>query len=87
MVLHTFGRDLKQNPHIHCLISEGGYNDDGFYVYAKPNRCDPQNVIKYTGRYLGRSVIATSRIDKYDGELVTFYYSIKTKKNSSSDFV
>ncbi|MFR8618354.1 MAG: transposase [Anaerostipes hadrus] len=24
MVLHTFGRDLKWNPHIHCLISEGG---------------------------------------------------------------
>ena len=30
MVLHTFGRDLKWNPHIHCLISEGGYSDDGF---------------------------------------------------------
>lgn len=23
-VLHTFGRDLKWNPHIHALISEGG---------------------------------------------------------------
>lgn len=23
-VLHTFGRDLKWNPHIHTLISEGG---------------------------------------------------------------
>jgi hypothetical protein len=23
-VLHTFGRDLKFNPHIHILISEGG---------------------------------------------------------------
>ena len=91
MVLHTFGRDLKWNPHIHCLISEGGYSDDGFwrpvkyfdytylrnafrtallnemesqigpsfkkvkgkcysehkqgfYVYAKPNLCDPQTV-------------------------------------------
>ena len=122
MVLHTFGRDLKWNPHIHCLISEGGYSDDGFwrhvkyfnytylrnafrtallnelesclgssfkkvkskcysdhkhgfYVYAKPNKCDPQNVIKYIGRYLGRPVIATSRIDKYDGELVTFHYN------------
>ena len=101
MVLHTFGRDLKWNPHIHCLISEGGYSDDafwrnvshfnytflrnafrtallkemllrigpsfkkvsarcylehehGFYVYAKPNRCDPKIVTKYIGRYLGR---------------------------------
>lgn len=99
MVLHTFGRDLKWNPHIHCLISEGGYSDDGFwrpvhhfnytylrnafrtalldemgrrlgssfkkvksqcytnhkegfYVYAKPNKCDPETVLKYIGRYL-----------------------------------
>ena len=122
MVLHTFGRDLKWNPHIHCLISEGGYSDDsfwrhvkhfdytflrnafrtallnemeskigssfkktkakcyrehqqGFYVYAKPNLCDPKTVVKYIGRYLGRPVIATSRIDKYDGEMVTFHYN------------
>ena len=122
MTLHTFGRDLKWNPHIHCLISEGGYSDDGvwrnvkhfdytflrnafrtallnemeskigssfkkvkakcyrehqqgFYVYAKPNLCDPRIVVKYIGRYLGRPVIATSRIDKYDGEMVTFHYN------------
>ncbi|MEI3302868.1 MAG: transposase [Lachnospiraceae bacterium] len=122
MVLHTFGRDLKWNPHIHCLISEGGYSDDGFwrnvkhfdytflrnafrtallnemeskigssfkkvkakcyrehqqgfYVYAKPNLCDPRIVVKYIGRYLGRPVIAPSRIDKYDGEMVTFHYN------------
>ena len=122
MVLHTFGRDLKWNPHIHCLISEGGFSDDGFwrninyfnytflrnafrtvlldllehklgpsfkpvkalcytehkqgfYVYAKPNKCDPKTVIKYIGRYLGRPVIATSRIDHYDGKLVTFHYN------------
>ena len=122
MVLHTFGRELKWNPHIHCLISEGGYSDngfwrnvhhfnyaflrnsfrtallneleakigpsfkkqkarcykehkDGFYVYAKPNKCDPSTVLKYIGRYLGRPVIATSRIDSYDGDFVTFHYN------------
>ena len=122
LVLHTFGRDLKWNPHIHCLLSEGGYSDDGFwryvhhfnynylrnafrtvllnemerkigpsfkkvkslcykehkhgfYVYAKPNDCDPETVAKYIGRYLGRPVIATSRIDHYDGDSVTFHYN------------
>ena len=35
MVLHTFGRDLRWNPHIHCLISEGGFSDDGFWRYVK----------------------------------------------------
>ncbi|MCB6723821.1 MAG: transposase [Blautia sp.] len=104
MVLHTFGRYLKWNPHIHCLISEGEFSDngvwrtvnyfdytflryafrtallnemesligtsfkkvksrcyrehkDGFYVYAKPNGCDPKTAIKYIGRYLGRPVM------------------------------
>ena len=47
----------------------------GFYVYAKPNKCDPKQVTKYIGRYLGRPVIATSRIDKYDGDNVTFHYN------------
>lgn len=121
-VLHTFGRDLKWNPHIHALISEGGagnitpwrpvkhfdYNflrnafrkvllerltsrigpafrkvknemytkhADGFYVRAKPNLCTPDITIKYISRYLGRPVIATSRINTYDGENVTFHYT------------
>ncbi len=121
-VLHTFGRDLKWNPHIHALISEGGagnltvwrpvkhfdyrflrnsfrkvlldllhqrigksfykvkcemYNkfSEGFYVRAKPNACTPDITIKYISRYLGRPPIATSRIDNYDGESVTFHYT------------
>ncbi len=121
-VLHTFGRPLEWNPHIHCLISEGGFSDDGFwrvvkhfsytllrksfqtallnemekligpsfkktkamiyrkdkdgfYVYAKPTLCDPNTVVKYIGRYLGRPVIALKRIDSYDGESVTFHYN------------
>ena len=120
-VLNTFGRDLKWNPHIHALISEGGAgkftpwrpithfdfdflrlafrkvllhklasklgdsfkklknqlykdNPDGFYVRAKPNLCSPDTTIKYISRYLGRPVIATSRIDAYDGDSVTFHY-------------
>jgi hypothetical protein len=121
-VLHTFGRPLEWNPHIHCLISEGGLSDagfwrtvkhfnytllrksfqtalldeleshigpsfkqtkaliyrkdkNGFYVYAKPNLCDTDTVIKYISRYLGRPVIALKRIDSYDGENVTFHYN------------
>ena len=121
-VLHTFGRPLEWNPHIHCILSEGGFSDNaiwrpvkhfnytylrnafqtallnemeqhigpsfkkikayiyhkdknGFYVYAKPNLCDPNTVIKYIGRYLGRPVIALKRIDSYDGENVTFHYN------------
>ena len=121
-VLHTFGRSLQWNPHIHYLVSEGGSGNsfawrkvnhfnykllrdsfctallnemqshigpsfkpvkariyrehkNGFYVYAKPSQCDPKTISQYIGRYLGRPVIATKRIDKYDGEMVTFHYN------------
>jgi len=121
-VLHTFGRPLEWNPHIHCLITEGGFSDNsfwrtvkhfnytllrksfqtallnelerrigpsfkktkariylkdknGFYVYAKPNLCNTDTVIKYISRYLGRPVIALSRIDSYDRKSVTFHYN------------
>ena len=129
-VLHTFGRPLEWNPHIHCLLSEGGFSDDGFwrvvkhfnynylrmafqtallnemekrigpsfkktkaaiylkdkngfYVYAKPNLCDSDTVVNYISRYLGRPVIATSRIDSYDGTNVTFHYN----KHEDNSFV
>lgn len=120
-VLHTFGRDLKWNPHIHALISEGGAGnftpwrvvkhfdyeflrrafqkvllqhlsmrlgssfkkikydiyrntENGFYVRANPSLCNPSATIKYICRYLGRPAIASSRIDYYDGQSVTFHY-------------
>ncbi|MDY5252548.1 MAG: transposase [Erysipelotrichaceae bacterium] len=31
MSLHTFGRSLCWNPHIHCLLTEGGMDQDGKY--------------------------------------------------------
>ncbi len=121
-VLHSFGRSLQWNPHIHCLISEGdtgnitpwrpfkhfnytqlrnafqtallnemehhigssfkriksfiyAHCSNGFYVRAKANKCDPKVITKYIGRYLGRPVIATKRIDAYDGTNVTFHYN------------
>ena len=34
-VLHSFGRPLEWNPHIHCLLTEGGFSDDGFWRVVK----------------------------------------------------
>lgn len=121
-VLHTFGRGLKWNPHIHMLITEGASgnttvwrpfihfpfvmlrkrwqttllflleqrlgkdkfrriknqlykaNKDGFYVYAKSNMAKTKDVVNYVVRYIGRPVMAQSRIINYDGNLVTFWY-------------
>lgn len=33
LVLHTFGRDLKWNPHIHVLLTEGGLTNQGTYKH------------------------------------------------------
>lgn len=58
-------------------IKASMYKDhkQGFYVFAKKQKCNPSAVTKYIGRYLGRPVIATKRIDKYDGDFVTFHYN------------
>lgn len=122
-VIHTFGSDLKWNPHVHALVTEGAINKNinwwksvdyipyqylkkswqrvllniikkhfncyetrqlisrmykeypnGFYVNAKRRLSDTRQAVKYIGRYLARAAIAEYRIEKYDGEQVTFWY-------------
>jgi hypothetical protein len=31
-VVHPFGKDLKFNPHVHCIVTEGGFTKDGRFV-------------------------------------------------------
>jgi hypothetical protein len=31
-VLHTYGRDMKWNPHLHALVTEGGFKSNGEWV-------------------------------------------------------
>lgn len=31
LTLHTFGRPLNWNPHVHCLLTEGGMDDESNY--------------------------------------------------------
>lgn len=31
-VLHTYGRDMKWNPHVHALVTEGGFKQNGEWV-------------------------------------------------------
>lgn len=126
--LHTFGRPLNFNPHIHVIIAEGlidknhnfkKYNyfnydalskrfmkilldkmetyfgkkyfketknkmylkyKNGFYVNNKLEDDgykfnSIEELIRYVTRYCSRPVIAESRILKYDGENVTWFYS------------
>lgn len=126
--LHTFGRDLKWNPHIHMIITEGALDcngkwksirffpytmlrrrfmttllfnmksaldpdsfslsdfkaltnrlyktkDNGFYVNAPPAKLGSTDaIVNYVIRYIGRPVMAQSRIISYDGSNVTYWY-------------
>jgi len=121
-VIHTFGRDLKWNPHVHVMMTLGAIGKSGkwkkinympykmlrlrwgtvllnnlekeigkkkmkalknvmykrygkgFYVYAKGEMKNAKEAAKYIGRYMGRPAIAESRIIKYDGQKVSFWY-------------
>jgi hypothetical protein len=68
MVLHTFGRDLKWNPHIHCLISEGGYSDDSFWKQV--------NHFSYT--YL-RNAFRTALLNEMESRIGPSFKKIKAK--------
>lgn len=126
--LHTFGRDLKWNPHIHMIITEGAldcndqwksinffpytmlrkrwmttllfnikknlnpdifdlnefkqlvnklYSDksNGFYVHAPGTELGSTDaIVNYVTRYIGRPVMAQSRITNYDGTYVSYWY-------------
>lgn len=119
-VVHPFGKDIEFKPHVHNVVTEGGFNRNGkyikigeyipyklfhllwqanilnaleeylpkeeidslfrkyplgFYVYVKPERIQSgKRLIEYLGRYLRHPAIANSRIDKYNGEVVRFFY-------------
>ena len=68
MVLHTFGRDLKWNPHIHCLISEAGHSDDGFWR--------PVHHFNYT--YL-RNAFRTALLDEMERKLGSSFKKVKSQ--------
>lgn len=126
--LHTFGRDLKWNPHIHMIVTEGALDcngiwkhiaffpyimlrkrwmtsllsnmkhsldpdifdihdfkalvnrlyiekDNGFYVHAPgTDLASTDAIVNYVTRYIGRPVMAQSRITDYDGSFVSYWY-------------
>jgi hypothetical protein len=126
VVLHPFGRNLGFNPHLHLLITEGGFDSskkfihkkyipfkalrrtwqyrvltnlkaalpktkenaklidrlfkdypEGFYVFApKESRITSRHKIsRYVARYVRHPAIANSRICRYNGKEVTFWYA------------
>jgi hypothetical protein len=65
-VLHTWTRELEAHPHIHCVVSAGGLNDDR-WIHARRNYLFPVKVMAklFRGKLLAAIDEARSR-----GELV-----------------
>lgn len=92
MTLHTFGRDLKWNPHIHCLVCEEGYDtyknktkSFSFMSYHKLRKTWMYQVLDILGPKLGKDFDDIKQ-DLYriceDGFYV---YAKKREKQDDSD--
>jgi len=54
MVLHTWGQNLDQHIHVHCLISGGGLEKNGQWARCKKNFLFPVHALSkvFRGKYL-----------------------------------
>ena len=60
--LHTFGRDLKWNVHVHLSVTRGGLaNDNQHWKILFFSKNHHRN-IKYLGRYLKRPALSMCRL-------------------------
>lgn len=56
-VLHTWTRDLRFHPHVHCVVSGGGLSPDGTeWIAARPDFLFPVRVLGalFRGKFLAR---------------------------------
>jgi len=54
LALHTWGRNLSEHPHIHCLITHGGLDSTGKWVSPKRGVMFPVKVMRrlFRGKFL-----------------------------------
>ncbi|MFY0665799.1 MAG: IS91 family transposase [Natronospirillum sp.] len=54
LALHTWGRNLSLHPHIHCLISHGGWSTEGLWREPKRKVMFPAKVMRrlFRGKFL-----------------------------------
>jgi len=63
MALHTWGRTLNRHPHVHCLISAGGLDEQGGWRECRRNYLVPVRALQalFRGKLLHRLRTALSR--------------------------
>ena len=85
LVLHTFGRDLKFNPHIHCLITEGASSNikncptDDIWInfthfnYEAFRKSFQYSLLKYMKKYL-KETLSPKEFTEFQ-QIVDFLYA------------
>ena len=76
-VLHPFGKDLVFKPHVHCIVTEGGYTKDGEFVqlgqyihYNSFHKKWQYNLLKALRKYLPHVIIDSCFKQYKDGFVV-----------------
>ena len=89
-VVHTFGRDLGFNPHVHVLMTEGGLNDDGnwinvnFLSYSKLRKQWQYHLLIQLRKHLPETKGVSGLIDKLFVKYPNgFYVNAETKMDDA----
>ena len=88
-VLHPFGKDLKLNPHVHVLVTEGGLNRKGewvpvtYFEYSALRRIWQYQLLKAVKRRLPQSSENSCLIDRLFGEHREGFYVFAKRRVTS----
>ncbi len=91
--IHTFGRDLKWNPHIHMLISEGGsgtfcpWRKFDYFPYIMLRKKWQTTLLSNLERCLGKDNFRLMKNFLYQNNPDGFYVYAKPNLSSSYDVV
>ncbi|HEX7506737.1 MAG TPA: IS91 family transposase [Polyangia bacterium] len=69
-VLHTWTRDLRFHPHVHCIVTAGGLDDDGHWVPARSRFLFPVKAMSkvFRGKFLeGLTMLHANQSLAYEG--------------------
>ncbi|MDI6884688.1 MAG: transposase [Hadesarchaea archaeon] len=66
-VLHTYGRDMKWNPHVHALVTEGGFKGNGEWVNVN---VFPYRMLRRAWQYHLLMSLKNGIDDTYDNRLL-----------------
>jgi hypothetical protein len=74
------------NSHLQVLVTDGGFDKHGRFVHQKiipfkaMRKTNKQRIARYVARYIRHPAVANTRLHRYDGKAVTFWYEDREGK-------